>query len=84
MFADETEKLSNEHEEERKSDEINLHNMRQKTFNPVANINRDDQFASPYYKRLLHQRSRAHAADPELRRFQDIRQRNEHAPEWNK
>ena len=83
MFADETEKLSNEHEEERKSDEINLHNMRQKTFNPVVNMNRDDQFASPNYKRLLHQRSRAHAADPELRRFQDIRQRNEHAPEWN-
>ena len=64
--------------------EANFHNMRQKFFNPVVNMNLDNQFTSPHYKQLFHQRFRTHAADPEQRRFQDFRERNEHAPEWNK
>jgi hypothetical protein len=53
---------------EKKSDEINMQNLRQEIFNPVANENLD--YESPYHKRGLFQRLESRA-DTEQREFQD-------------
>ena len=53
---------------EKKSDEINMQNLRQEIFNPVANENLDDE--SPYHKRGLFQRLESRA-DTEQRKFQE-------------
>jgi hypothetical protein len=48
---------------EKKSDEINMQNLRQETFDPVANEYLDFEHVSPYHKRT----------DTEQRKFQDQR-----------